>query len=82
MNEYSCKPAAEPGCFIISIEFGEPRWIDHGDGPRPCPGLRGFYRAGMTAFMTPNDNAAMLVAAVHDLESIALKEKPTSGTIS
>lgn len=45
MNVYSCTPGAEPGTFILSIEFGELRWMEDDRGVRPCPGIRGFYRA-------------------------------------
>lgn len=64
MNEYACTPGAEPGTFIISIEF--PRALTVNDGVRtyPAKGLRGFYRARMRGFAADDVQRYLSLAAL------------------
>lgn len=86
MNEYSCKPGAEPGTFILSIEFPCVHMVDDGQRIYPCTGVRGFYRAKKISYAPlPADmynlrwsvdyDSDDLVAAFADLESMIAPEE-------
>lgn len=86
MNEYECKPGAEPGTFILSITF--PRVLMVNDGVRkyPCTGIRGFYRARKIGYTPlPSDmynlrwsvdyDEEHMLRAIEDLEAMIVQEE-------